>query len=268
MKEALRRAIAIRDGINRKTKYNDTNITDGVNRLSSESNIFLPQLQIIENENPCDVDWINNPNIPYFVPLNYIQSPSTASYIDTGFKATPKTRIVVDMQFTANVARTSFLMGSQYQNVAGNKNRLGFSWGWDYTSGTGKFIFNINDTVNYAWANTGIGNTNRHVWDMQSGSQKIDDIEYSNTTISPTLDSDLNIILFARNTDWTNPAISNYCPVRMFKCQIYDDNVLVRNYEPYGAFFYNNQVNNVNGLLDIENSVFYPSQGSEAFLGG
>lgn len=50
MKEALRRAIVIRDSINRKTGYSDTNITDGVNRLlTDDRNVFIPQIHVIEN---------------------------------------------------------------------------------------------------------------------------------------------------------------------------------------------------------------------------
>ena len=231
MKEALRRAIAIRDGINRKTGVNDKTITDGVNKLTRDKTIILPQLQIIENPKDTDIILDDDP----FEDLEYLESSATSTtsgqYIDTGFKPTPKTRIVIDMQFTETNNSYAQLMGSGYNNISGNSERFSFFFGMEHSAastGANNFYSNIIDSPNYAWIYYNIGDLNRHVWDLQSGSQKVDNVEYGTQIIPSDKTSNLNLWLFGRLCSWDNN--HNYCDARIFSCQIYDNDILVRDY--------------------------------------
>lgn len=255
MKEALRRAIAIRDGLNKKTGYNDTNITDGVNHLSTDNkNVFRPQFQVVNNPTLTDIVW-NGEMQNYITELEYIESTGT-QLIHTRFNATPTLRIVIDMQYTEPVGAISMLQGSQESSsTTSSVKRFGFGFGWDNNDqGTNTFITNIANVQNYAWSSAGFADLNRHVWDLQSGSQKIDNVEFATTTISSDRTTDLQFCLFARRAAWNNGALSDFCKMRLFSCQAYDNGVLFRNYAPsYNSFL------KCNGLFDKVNKIFYPN---------
>ena len=225
MKEALRRAIAIRDGINRKTGVNDKTITDGVNKLSHDKTIILPQLQIIENPKDTDIVYDDSP----FEDLEYLESTGS-QYIDTGFKPTPKTRIIIDFEYT-DQSSDGQIMGSGYNNNSGNSGRFTFFFGKEGASNAthpNEFYTNMVNSSNYAWNHLGFGDLNRHTWDLQSGSQKIDNVEYGTQNISSDKTSNLNLYLFGRINSWDSS--HSYCKIKLYSCQIYDDGILVRNY--------------------------------------
>lgn len=244
MKEALRRAIAIRDGINRKTGYPDTNITDGVKHLSTDNRqIFIPQFQVIENPKDVNVIFDDDP----FETLEYLEATG-AQYIDTGFKPTPNTRIVIDFEYT-DQGSDGQIMGSGYNNNSGNSGRFTFFFGKEGSSHAthpNEFYTNMVNSSNYAWNHLGFGDLNRHTWDLQSGSQKIDNVECGTQSISSDKTSNLNLYLFGRINSWDSS--HSYCKVKVYSCQIYDDGILVRDY-----LAKRNKYTNAIGLFDEVN---------------
>jgi len=65
------------------------------------------------------------------------------------------------------------------------------------------------------------------------------------------------MFLFARNNTWS---VWSCCPFRLYSCEIYQSNVLVRNFVPCYR-----KSDNVIWLLDIVNKVFYTNQWSWSF---
>lgn len=226
MKEALRRAIAIRDGINRKTGVNDKTITDGVNKLSHDKTIILPQLQIIDNPKDTDIIFDDSP----FEDLEYLESTGS-QYIDTGFTPTPNTRVVIDFEYTTEQTSDAQIMGCGYNNVSSNSGRFSFFFGKESPNNAtnpNEFYVNMVNSSNYSWHHFGFWDLNRHVWDLQSGLQKIDNVEYGTQSISSDKTSNLNLYLFGRINSWDSS--HNYCKMKLYSCQIYDNNILVRDY--------------------------------------
>lgn len=255
MKEALRRAIAIRDGINRKTGVNDKNITDGVNKLTHDKTIILPSVKMLSNIEDCEVSHI----VETYTELQYLESTSRTCIIDTGIIPTPNTRVIIDMEFTEDPGSSaSFLMGCGYNNISGNSGRFSFMWGWDYSQASHNFIFNIINASNYAWINAGFADTNRHIWDLQNGSQKIDDIEYGTQVISSDKISAIPLKLFARTISWSSTTADiAYCICKIYSCKIYEGTELVRDYVAASSNYFG-----AIGLLDKITNIFNTGSGT------
>ena len=256
MKRVIEKALKLLNNINNETGYEDSDITSGIRRLNTDDRkVFMPQTQLVYNSD--DEDGISNIE-DYITELQYIESTGT-QYISTRLQATPNTHIVIDMQFTQAVGSDhSFLLGSNEQSSTSSSNtKFGFGFGWDYTPSTGHFITNINDANHYAWTDAGFGDTNRHVWDLKSGSQKIDNVEYSTTTISSNKTTDMYFYLFARRASW-NGGATEFCPMKLYSCQMYDGETLIRDFVPaYNSYLM------LNGLFDRVEKVFYPNLRTE-----
>ena len=105
----------------------------------------------------------------------------------------------------------------------------------------------------------GTKDQNRHLWDMRSGSQKIDGIEYATESISPGITPGPNFILFARRLAEKN-AVDSYHPAQIYGCKIYDGETLLRDFQPCflngkyclkdavtGKYFYANEIDGNSG---------------------
>jgi len=122
MKEALRRAIAIRDGINRKTGYSDANITDGVNHLLTDNRqIFIPQFQVIEN--PTDVNALCKIINGDIIELEYVRFTGS-QYIQFDFILSGNSRYELDMSLINNVGTgiSSFQQTGKSTSVISTRN--------------------------------------------------------------------------------------------------------------------------------------------------
>lgn len=283
MKRVMEKALRLRDNINTQTGYNDTNITNGVKRLlkgyemqpsgsmalipvsiiDTHNVTRIPQTQEIplQNNNDCETEFESK--LAYLT-LDYLESTGF-QYIDTGFKPTPNTRIVIDMEFTSTSTSTDGqIMGCGYNNIAANSGRFSFFFGLEHpthATNPNEFYTNIIDSSNYAWHYLGIGGLERHVWDLQNGSQKIDNVEYGTQSISSDKTSALNLYLFARLCSWDSGR--NYCKVRIYSCKIYDNDILVRDFVPRMR-----TSDGVYGLLDILTNTLYTNVGSGTFITG
>lgn len=261
MKEALRRAIAIRDGINRKTGYADTNITDGVNKLSHDKTIILPQLQIIENPKDSDIVFDDSP----FEELEYIAATGS-QYIDTGLKSNEFDTFEGDILFTDVSVGSALFGGSNSSSGAAdngktailieNSNRFYPSISINGTNG----IWVSNQNYRFS------ANVKYHIKViLKSGEQKLyvnNDLicDGSNiATINPTKNVYFLTINYGGANTGTDRNLKGYC----YPCKFLLGETVVRDY-----ILVENKYTKKCGLLDKKFNMFYPSIGSGNFTPG
>ena len=173
-------------------------------------------------------------------------------YIDTGYSNTSTNqRIVCDFIEKSSGA----LFGSQY-----NQNRSGIYWSSGNNLRFGIGSQNASTVIGVAYQNV------RHVVDYSStsntysvkldGTYVVQNASYSGSNITG-----INIYLFANNYNNTIEGQTNQFV--LYSMQIYDNNVLVRNYIPCYR-----KSDSVIGLYDTVNGVFYTNAGSGTFTKG
>ena len=89
-------------------------------------------------------------------------------------------------------------------------------------------------------------------------------ISFDNTLIKTTADTFAtstggNIYLFARNYD----GVSHAALIKLYFCKLYNNDTLVRNFVPCYR-----KADNVTGLYDLVNDVFYTNAGTGTFIKG
>lgn len=203
-------------------------------------------------------EWVVKPKWQiHFQPVEYIESTGT-QYINTGVVIKSGTRIVAK-EALSGTSPSYNLSGL----VDGNNNYPVASWG--YT--TAKVYFQAKYGVNSnSWESTGVAlDTAEHIWDIQSGSQKFDGIEFSQvafTAVNPQ--SAKNILLFGRWEDASNSNVINLCSsLRGISYKIYENDTLVRDLVPCYRIS-----DGVIGMYDTVNNVFYTNSGSGTFTKG
>lgn len=147
-------------------------------------------------------------------------------YIDT--KVVPKstTRVVLDFALTEKPTTTA-------------------TCGWGSSSSQEAFMFGASASGFYtcidpAWKNSSYATDSagaripldlaRHTFDIKSGSQKFDGVEYANWTIGNTASANQNLYLFATHVEW---GTADYkMKAKIYSCKIYDGDTLVRDLVP------------------------------------
>ena len=178
--------------------------------------------------------------------VNYIQSSGT-QYIDTGYKPNQDTRIVMDAQYTTENSTTVFYFGARtaYQNAAFALRLSGSNTKWmsEYAAAS-----------QYHTATS----TQRLTIDFNKNTVKIGSV--TGTHSASTFQCAYNLILFGLNSGGETMDYAN--GLRMYSCQIYDNDTLVRDfwpcYDPYG----------VACLYDNVEKKYYYNAGSGAFTAG
>ena len=189
--------------------------------------------------------------------VEYIESSGT-QYIDTGVNADTNISIRIDAKFNDNSSYT-------YQNAMGainiqngNKrfhinpndiNTIAFQYASGYTAkivttGYTKRFNAFIDVYNRTWESTVEGTTTT-----------------GTLTITTDYDTTENFWLFRRNGE--NAGLRYYAQVRIYSCKLYDSGVLVRDYIPCYR-----KSDNVIGLYDLVNNVFYTNEGTGTFTKG
>ena len=189
-----------------------------------------------------------------YTAVDYIEG-HRAEYIDTGFKTTPKTRVEATFQFTQVTPTQQRIFGNAYSETDG----LVFT---TYINGGGNFAWACqNNTGN--WVNTGItADTNKHTFIVDSLNNSVSIDNYSATITSTRTNNSINtMLLFSYRGNGVSPSDKSY--LKMYSTKIYDNNVLVRDFIPC----YRNS-DNVVGMYDVVNNVFYTNQGTGAFTYG
>ena len=199
-----------------------------------------------------DVVCVQTASADAYLSPEYIESDGYA-YIDTGYFPSPTTRTVVDYQILAD-ANQNPVFGLQYGNLFYNIYRNGSSlWAYAFQNDGGN------------WVSTGVGvDLKRHVFDFNfktaAGKRgfTIDDGLVVNTTLSGSPTKTANYSLFLGATRNGANSYNYICRHRIYSCQMYEGDDLVRDYIPYVQ-------NGTPGLLDLVEGVFYPSASATAY---
>lgn len=152
------------------------------------------------------------------IPVAYVESKCMDLHVDTGIRPTETTRVVADMAFMLN---NGTLMGSGGTDVASIL--FGTAWGDAFQWAVGG-TYSVTTTG-------GKKDMNRHVWDLSSGSQKIDDKQYATATIPAGAAPGPSFILFARRLV-TNTGVDSWHQAKIWNLKIYDGIALLRDLQP------------------------------------
>lgn len=188
-----------------------------------------------------------------YTQVDYIAS-SGAQYIDTGVNADNNMDLKIDMQYIEqSPVNNNTNLGTIYKEDNGYRR-------WHFTKlGANLCLYALTSGTNIP-LNT--YDTNRHTYYVKTTENKViyDGIEQDLPDYT-TSDTTLNFWLFGRNSNVNN--LIYYNSSKLYSCQMYYNNVLVRDFIPC----YRNSDNEV-GLYDIVNDVFYTNQGTGVFTYG
>ena len=183
-------------------------------------------------------------------------------YIDTDVKAGPNTRIVLDCKPEAVKNQNRFFSTSVKNDYDGAVVEC-------YINGNGNFAYAYNQKIGN-WKQVGNGvkvvaNT-RYTIDL-NGKAKTFKVsngasisETLTSTTAPTSYSYQNILLGSDSYYHTNISSLQDSNMWIYSCQIYDNNVLIRDFIPVEFDTYIFEEGGF-GLLDRVHNVFYPVQG-------
>lgn len=174
-------------------------------------------------------------------------------YIDTGVRPVSTTRLVADVQFTEFNGNCV----SGWESAGG---REAFSFGIMEDSGTWAKKFASRVSASSTKTVIGAADTYRHVWDLKSGSQKLDGVEYATDTIDDhALETEDSTMYLGCRRDGWNASDKCYSNMRIYSCRIYDGERLIRDYVPAVTY-------GVAGLFDKVSNDFFPSLSGTGFI--
>lgn len=180
--------------------------------------------------------------------LKWIESTGT-QYIDSLFKNNQDTRVVMDVQATSD-ASSSWVFGGRTSNTSATMGVFWYTnnaaWNADYNGNSQRYAFS-----------TSIGAFDRLKIDYNKNVLTINSL--TKTFTAKTFQSTGSLALLSVNTAGT---ISGWLSAKLYSCQIYDNDTLVRNYVP--DMLDSGEV----GLYDLVEGKFYPNAGTGVFLAG
>ena len=187
-----------------------------------------------------------------YTQLTYIAS-SGSQYINTGIAPKTTTRVVCDFQYTVVNGSAQCGWGS-----TNNKEAFLFGVGSDNT-------FRVSVSGNFTASPTGVAaDTARHAFDLSTSALKLDGTAFTNASSSPFSNaaSGNTLYLFALHAGWS-PYVVNKASMRIYSCQIYDSDTLVRDFIPVC------RISDMEvGLYDSVNNMFYKNEGTGSFTMG
>lgn len=136
---------------------------------------------------------------------------------------------------------------SAERNVFWYGNNSTPAWAADYNTSSNRILM------------TDLGVTDRLLIDFNKNVLSINSV-VKNTWTETTFQSTANLVLLANNTGGT---IQYYAPAKLYSCQIYDNDVKIRDFYPCVR-----KADNVAGLWDRVNKQFYESTGTGNFIAG
>lgn len=191
-------------------------------------------IEIVEGEVPSNIQLVE-----------YIESTGT-QYIDTGFTPNQDTRVVVDFQYRANTS--AFLFGARRDSGTA---------GYTVNISSGNCVTSYGNTGNVIY---GTYDGLRHTIDKNKNVFSLDGVEKISST-AQNFEAPGTLEIFASY----QTGAEGYLPsnARIYSFKIYDNDVLVRYFIPCYR-----KLDNVGGLYDIVNKVFYTSSVGEPFVVG
>lgn len=184
--------------------------------------------------------------------LPYIETSLQGQYIDTGFYPTNNTRVIIDIETTPQ--------SLEVQPIYGARNTVS-----TVTTGSNAFImWKITHLAFRSCYNT----TNKTISELPGGRVIIDQNKNYTTIHDTTIQHDsgtfnctVPLLLFTVNNNGDATVETRYGSLRCYSCQIYENNVLQRNYVPAMR----NSDSEI-GLYDLKNNVFYTDARGVGFL--
>ena len=183
---------------------------------------------------------------PEYQEVAYVESTGT-QYINTGIVPNSSTRVVINFAFTEKPTAEA-------------------SCGWASSGSKEAFMFGADASGWYAnvspdWKGkvspASSFDLYRHTFDVVSGSQKFDGTEFGTGTIGNTATSGQTLYLFACHVEWLTTAAQYPMKARIYSCQIYSGETLVRDFIPCYLISDETKV----GLYDVAGSGFYTASG-------
>lgn len=221
---------------------------DQLIKYTSEKNVDYVNSDIITIGNALDYkNGLYDYSFPDgYVRLEYIESDGQGQYINTGVIPTKDTRVVLEIQSSTAIGEC---------HVFGSRNGLNKDSYLCLIGGDGRWRSDYSTEKGYL----GSGN--------KSGMIRIDKNK-NNTTINDVTSSlqytdfaiNYPIYLLAVNTA---NSTTTFCKVRLLRCDIYENDVLIRRFFPAIR-----TIDNAVGLYDLTNDVFYENPGNGDFIAG
>lgn len=184
-----------------------------------------------------------------YTALEYIESTED-QYIDTGFTPDNNTRLVIDCEITKAT--------SAFQGIACARDSSythTFTLYATSTNGRYRSDFGTSTSNRIEFSET----FDRHVFDKDRNVLKVDGVTKVTHT-NETFTAPVTMVLFTgRNSN----TIANPANMRLYSCQLYDNDVMVRNFYPALR-----DSDGEIGLYDTTNNKFYENKGTGKFLVG
>ena len=182
--------------------------------------------------------------------VEYIESSGT-QYIDTGYKPTGENmRLVIDYMYSTS---------PNGKSLFGAESSATFPITF-YSRSATTAEFYIGSTYNAVSYNITTGTRYKLDCHANNGAFTANLNETAKSeTYSGSLLKTLNLFLFTNNGQQSTQLIS----ARLYSCQIYDNEILIRDFVPCCR-----KADNVAGLYDLVNNVFYTNAGSGVFAVG
>ena len=178
--------------------------------------------------------------------VEYVETDGSACYFDTGVTVKPTTHVVTCLAIVGD----SPSWGTCFAGGGGGGATILLGTSGEY--GSGYFRTMVSDS--WSWNNTTITcDKDFHVWNLASGSQRIDGLAGTTTAISDTAAANSPFILGGRKVTW-NSGVDSFTKIRIRSCQIYDGDTLVKDYVA-------DYQSGVFGLTDRVDGSFNPATG-------
>ena len=177
-----------------------------------------------------------------YTELSYIKS-SGAQYIDTEFKPNNSSRVIMDAEMDAGSSNYC-LFGAR---ISYDSNNYSLAWIGSY------FRSDYNTECSQQW---NLNQTTRRIYDKNKETTTIDGDtkSYTNDSFQTTC----NLLLLANNN---NGSPQWKASAKLYSCQIYDNDVLIRDFVP--CITASGEV----GLYDLVGKQFYGNAGTGVFTG-
>lgn len=194
-----------------------------------------------------------------FQEVEFLQSTGT-QYIDIGYKLTNFSKSIIVIKLNDNVSNGSYgMFGARADSDTNNFTERVFK---DTNDLQIILDFNNSSYSQYRLTANNLNNSDLYKTIVDKNERSIYEnnvfLATNNTICSDTFTSLLNAYLFACNgTNWNN------AQAKLYSCQIYDNNVLVRDFVPCYR-----KADQVAGLYDLVNGVFYTNAGTGTFIVG
>ena len=174
-----------------------------------------------------------------YTELQYIQSTGT-QYIDTGYTPTANAKVFADFQMT--------------QIPSSNSDVFGVKGQFSFRSYSGKNFRTVSGSA--ADFATTVSMTERHTVEKNMTLTTVDG-SITVTTTTATISSPLFLCAYNNGS-----GAANYGYLKLYSCQIYDDDALIRDFVPCV-----NPSGEI-GLYDLVSGAFYGNVGTGGFLAG